>query len=48
MCRSTDDLSRVIGETARVLRPRGTYFFDTINRTFLSWLIMIKLLQEWG
>jgi len=42
-----NDLSRVIGETARVLRPRGTYFFDTINRTFLSWLIMIKLLQEW-
>ena len=42
-----DDLSRVIAETARVLRPRGAYFFDTINRTFLSWLIMIKLLQEW-
>jgi 2-polyprenyl-6-hydroxyphenyl methylase/3-demethylubiquinone-9 3-methyltransferase len=43
-----NDLSLVIAETARVLRPRGTYFFDTINRTFLSWLIMIKLLQEWG
>ena len=42
-----NDLSRVIAETARVLRPRGAYFFDTINRTFLSWLIMIKLLQEW-
>jgi 2-polyprenyl-6-hydroxyphenyl methylase / 3-demethylubiquinone-9 3-methyltransferase len=42
-----NDLRRVIAETARVLRPRGTYFFDTINRTFLSWLIMIKLLQEW-
>jgi 2-polyprenyl-6-hydroxyphenyl methylase / 3-demethylubiquinone-9 3-methyltransferase len=41
------DLSRVIAETVRVLRPRGTYFFDTINRTFLSRLIMIKLLQEW-
>ena len=42
-----NNLSHVIAETARVLRPRGTYFFDTINRTFLSWLIMIKLLQEW-
>ena len=31
-----DDLSRVIAETARVLRPRGIYLFDTINRTFLS------------
>ncbi|HSE67194.1 MAG TPA: bifunctional 2-polyprenyl-6-hydroxyphenol methylase/3-demethylubiquinol 3-O-methyltransferase UbiG [Gemmatimonadales bacterium] len=41
------DLSRVIAETVRVLKPRGTYFFDTINRTFLSRLVMIKLLQEW-
>ncbi|HEY7026334.1 MAG TPA: bifunctional 2-polyprenyl-6-hydroxyphenol methylase/3-demethylubiquinol 3-O-methyltransferase UbiG [Gemmatimonadales bacterium] len=42
-----NELTSVIAETARVLTPRGTYFFDTINRTFLSWLIMIKLLQEW-
>lgn len=42
-----DDLRQVIAETARVLRPGGTYLFDTINRTPLSWLIVIKLLQEW-
>ena len=41
------DLSRVIAETVRALKPRGTYFFDTINRTFLSRLIMIKVLQDW-
>ena len=41
------DLPRVIAETARVLRPGGTYLFDTINRTLRSWLVMIKLLQEW-
>lgn len=42
-----DDLRHVIAETARVLRPGGIYFYDTINRTFLSRLIVIKLLQEW-
>ena len=41
------DLRRVIAETARVLRPGGIYFYDTINRTFRSRLIAIKLLQEW-
>lgn len=41
------DLHRVITETARVLRPGGTYLYDTINRTPQSRLIVIKLLQEW-
>jgi 2-polyprenyl-6-hydroxyphenyl methylase/3-demethylubiquinone-9 3-methyltransferase len=41
------DVCRVIAETARVLRPGGTYLFDTINRTPLSRLLVIKLLQEW-
>jgi 2-polyprenyl-6-hydroxyphenyl methylase / 3-demethylubiquinone-9 3-methyltransferase len=41
------DVGQVIAETARVLKPGGTYFFDTINRTPQSRLIMIKLLQEW-
>jgi 2-polyprenyl-6-hydroxyphenyl methylase / 3-demethylubiquinone-9 3-methyltransferase len=41
------DLRQVIAETARVLRPGGTYFYDTINRTAQSRLIVIKLLQEW-
>lgn len=42
-----DDLDAVIAETARVLKPGGIYLFDTINRTFLSKLIVIKLFQEW-
>lgn len=42
-----NDVGQVIAETARVLRPGGIYFYDTINRTFLSRLIVIKLLQEW-
>jgi 2-polyprenyl-6-hydroxyphenyl methylase/3-demethylubiquinone-9 3-methyltransferase len=41
------DVSRVVGETARVLRPGGVFFYDTINRTLQSRLIVIKLLQDW-
>jgi 2-polyprenyl-6-hydroxyphenyl methylase / 3-demethylubiquinone-9 3-methyltransferase len=41
------DLPQVIAETARVLRPGGTYLYDTINRTLRSRLVMITLLQEW-
>ncbi|MHB8647463.1 MAG: bifunctional 2-polyprenyl-6-hydroxyphenol methylase/3-demethylubiquinol 3-O-methyltransferase UbiG [Thermomicrobiales bacterium] len=42
-----DDLDRVIAETARVLKPGGIYLFDTINRTWISKLVVIKLFQEW-
>ncbi|MCA1669314.1 MAG: bifunctional 2-polyprenyl-6-hydroxyphenol methylase/3-demethylubiquinol 3-O-methyltransferase UbiG [Thermomicrobia bacterium] len=42
-----DDLDHVIAETARVLKPGGVYLFDTINRTRISKLVVIKLLQEW-
>jgi 2-polyprenyl-6-hydroxyphenyl methylase/3-demethylubiquinone-9 3-methyltransferase len=41
------DLDRVIAESARVLAPGGVYLFDTINRTFASRMIVIKLVQEW-
>jgi 2-polyprenyl-6-hydroxyphenyl methylase / 3-demethylubiquinone-9 3-methyltransferase len=41
------DLGQVIAETARVLKPGGIYFYDTINRTIQSRLVMIKLLQDW-
>ncbi len=41
------DLDRVIGEIARVLTPGGIFFFDTINRTVRSKLLVITLLQEW-
>ncbi len=42
-----DDLDRVIAESARVLQPGGVYLYDTINRTPVSMLVMIKLLQDW-
>ncbi len=41
------DLDRVIAETARVLRPGGLYLFDTVNRTILSKILVIKVFQEW-
>jgi len=42
-----NDLDTVSREVARLLRPGGFYFFDTINRTWLSWLVMIKMFEEW-
>jgi 2-polyprenyl-6-hydroxyphenyl methylase/3-demethylubiquinone-9 3-methyltransferase len=32
----------VVAEVARVLRPGGRFFFHTFDRTWLSWLIVIK------
>jgi 2-polyprenyl-6-hydroxyphenyl methylase/3-demethylubiquinone-9 3-methyltransferase len=43
-----NDVGRVVAEIARVLQPGGIFFYDTINRTFQSWLVMIKLFQEWS
>ncbi len=42
-----DDVPRVIGEIARVLRPGGIFFYDTINRTLASKIAVIKVMQEW-
>jgi 2-polyprenyl-6-hydroxyphenyl methylase/3-demethylubiquinone-9 3-methyltransferase len=42
-----NDLPKVISEISRVLKPSGCFFYETINRTFTSWLILIKLLQDW-
>ena len=42
-----ENVDRVIAEIARVLRPGGLFFYDTINRTFISKLTMIKFMQEW-
>jgi len=42
-----DDINATVSEIARVLKPGGLFFFDTINRTFLSWLLVIKVAQEW-
>ena len=41
------DLPKVISEIARVLKPGGVFFYDTLNRTFVSKLVAIKIWQEW-
>jgi 2-polyprenyl-6-hydroxyphenyl methylase/3-demethylubiquinone-9 3-methyltransferase len=41
-----EDLEKVISEAYRVLKRNGTFFFDTINRTFKSKVIMIWLLED--
>ncbi len=41
------DLPKVISEISRVLKPGGLFFYDTINRTWLSQLIAINILQVW-
>ena len=41
-----DDLDRVLAEVARVLKPGGIFVYDTINRTFMTWLAVIFVAQE--
>lgn len=38
---------KVIQEASRVLKSSGLFFFHTFNRTFWSWLLVIKGV-EWG
>ncbi len=42
-----DSPERVLREISRVLKPGGVFLFDTINRTWRSRLIAIKLAQDW-
>ncbi len=42
-----ESLPQVVSEIARVLKPGGLFLFDTINRTPLSWLVAVKLAQDW-
>lgn len=37
----------VLSEISRVLKPGGIFFYETINRTFISWIMTIKAMQEW-
>jgi 2-polyprenyl-6-hydroxyphenyl methylase/3-demethylubiquinone-9 3-methyltransferase len=37
----------VIDEIYRVTKPGGVFFFDTLNRTFVSKVVAIKIWQEW-
>jgi len=41
------DLPKVISEISRVLKPGGVFFYDTLNRTFISKVVAIKIWQEW-
>jgi 2-polyprenyl-6-hydroxyphenyl methylase/3-demethylubiquinone-9 3-methyltransferase len=41
------DLPKLIGEIYRVTKPGGIFLFDTLNRTFISKLVAIKIWQEW-
>lgn len=41
-----EDPARVIAEASRVLKPGGLLFFHTFSRNWLSWVVIIKLL-EW-
>ena len=42
------DVDAVLSEIRRVLKPGGLFFYDTINRTWLSWLFLIKVAQDWS
>jgi 2-polyprenyl-6-hydroxyphenyl methylase / 3-demethylubiquinone-9 3-methyltransferase len=42
-----DQVDDVMRDIARVLKPGGVFFFDTINRTWQSKLVAIKLMQDW-
>jgi 2-polyprenyl-6-hydroxyphenyl methylase/3-demethylubiquinone-9 3-methyltransferase len=41
------DRQTVLGEISRVLKPRGIFFYETINKTCMSWIMTIKAMQEW-
>lgn len=41
-----EDWCKTISEIYRVLKPKGIFLFDTINRTFTSKMIMIWLLEN--
>jgi 2-polyprenyl-6-hydroxyphenyl methylase/3-demethylubiquinone-9 3-methyltransferase len=40
------DLDKVLAEIHRVLRPGGTFLFDTINRNFLSRLAVVTVAED--
>jgi len=42
-----DDFERALAEIARVMKPNGLFFYDTVNRTLISKVAVIKVAQEW-
>jgi len=43
-----EDPAQVIREVSRTLRPGGVFVFDTVNRTWRSKFVLIKMWQEWN
>ncbi len=41
------NVDTVLAEISRVLKPGGLLFYDTVNRTWLSWFFLIKIAQDW-
>ncbi|KDN52213.1 S-adenosyl-L-methionine-dependent methyltransferase [Tilletiaria anomala UBC 951] len=41
------DVRQALKEVTRVLRPGGVFVFDTINRSVFSWVVIIRLMQDW-
>jgi 2-polyprenyl-6-hydroxyphenyl methylase/3-demethylubiquinone-9 3-methyltransferase len=41
------DLPKVISEVSRVLKEGGIFIYDTFNRTYISKIAIIKVLQDW-
>ena len=41
------DPNQVIREISRTLKTGGVFLYDTVNRTFRSWILVIKLWQDW-
>ncbi len=42
-----EDLPAVVSEISRVLKNGGVFIYDTFNRTMMSKISAIKVLQEW-
>lgn len=42
-----EDPAKVLRQVSRVLKPRGIFFYDTVNRTWLSKIALIKIWQDW-
>ena len=42
-----DDVAAVLREVRRALKPGALFVYDTINRTPISKLVVIKLFQDW-
>ena len=47
MLEHVTDRQTVLEEISRVLKPGGIFFYETINRTLVSWIMTIKAMQEW-